>query len=113
MYFGPFECHHRHGKSFAFDANGNAFRSDDLLHGRQRKLDFYGRECLSLEPRRKYSANFERDRKRFLYRPSDRRQWLFGDLRSDGGDGQSIACDTCDHGIRTDDLLRWRKCHLE
>ncbi|MBK9451982.1 MAG: PKD domain-containing protein [Bacteroidetes bacterium] len=53
------------------------------------------------------------ERERFLHCPSDRREWLFGDVGTYGGDRQSTSSNACDHGIWSDDLLRWGKRHAE
>ena len=113
LYFCAFECNHGNRESIAFYAHDYTIRPDDILYGWQREPDFDRSEQLSLEPRREYSADCECECERFLYRPSDRRQWLFGNVGTYGGDGQSTASNACDHGIRSDDFLRWRKRDLE
>ena len=98
-----------HGECFARNTDNHALRPNDLLCRWKCHVDFDGWHKLSLEPRRSDNASDFGDDFRFLHGPSH--QWcrLHCYLSTDGRDGQSTSRNTCDHGIRSDDLLRWRK----
>lgn len=110
---GNFGAHRCYGQQFGGDANGNAFRSDDLLYRWQCHPDFQCGKRICLEPRRRHDAIHQRFDKWILFGPNHRCERLYRYVCTYSCDRESYPGSTQRYSGRSDDLLRWRKRRLD